>query len=76
MKLLQAGNKYIVISHISHWEFTPAAGEPIVDESTQLPGKLKEVPAHLTIHLDKDICLNFSDDKAEEAHAKLREIFR
>lgn len=75
MKLLQTGNTHIVISHISHWEFTPAGGEPIIDEQIQLPGKLKEIPAHLTIYIDKDKRLSFSDNEAEEAHTKLKEIF-
>ena len=75
MKLLQTGNKYIVMSHISHWEFTPAGGETLIDEATQLPGKLKEIPALLTIFLDRDNPISFSDNEAEEAHAKLKEIF-
>ena len=76
MKSLQIGNTHIVISHITHFEFTPAQGKPIVDE-TRPDRQLREVPARLTIYVDGVHALEFDDEAAnvEEAIGKLKSIF-
>jgi hypothetical protein len=62
MKSLQIGNTHIVISHITHFQFTPPARSGEV-----------EAPAHLTVYVDGEDALEFSDVEAEEGYKKLTE---
>jgi biopolymer transport protein ExbD len=80
MKLIKIGNTDIVLSHITHFEFSALQRfEHSGAETPQTECRVvsTEKPAHLTIYIDGEHALNFDDEQAnvEEAYNKLKEIF-
>jgi hypothetical protein len=82
MKSIQIGKTHIVMDHITHFNFFPAQGAKIVDESkpalTGFRGNIREVPAQLAIYIHGEHVLSFNDHDAdvEEAYEKLKEMFK
>lgn len=80
MKLIKIGDKEIVVSHITHFEFTPLLRfeHTPPENPNPLPGYTvvsTDKPAQLLIWIDGNEELRFIDADAEEGHKKLKEIF-